>query len=523
MDYVKAILQLSECVPTVWTTDYHATGKKSASNRFRHFLRKGSQGGSAEFWTYITKLLEIMPRGIISAPPADASPEQDESDASSLPVLEALREGVTHKDELRTSSISAWNAYLSACEIVMSTKKTLVSPQFVKSTLFPLVHRYVRPSSGLSQWTVAGIQQHDVCARACIIAAHQSLEVFEQEWRLISSQVVEDFQCSLPEQSKDYIKSQDLIATEAERWYRLQAVLVNGPASASVGQTIKQVVTSEVVAAISLLKSRNGKPYGSAAVLLTTLKMIPEVILGDGQAKDALIAFADHDIPRLMISPSAQRLIQLLDLMGSLVDVGQVCSNCLRSVEDSSESPAKQVALKALLSSPSLGKLGLLSLTANKNIGRAIDHAVREDDNQSWALLMAAMDNPSAPKSLTEDVLEVLTSKLLVEDGGQASLHGLELIAKQNKASIRNFAAQPEGSDLMSKLLFISDVPTTDVAQQAKRLISAVEGTLAVDADIAQTPRPLVKVIQKEFETAGPESLSYVILSDPCTLLRLII
>lgn len=510
LDYIKAVLRLSEDLPTIWTTDYHATGKKSASNRLRQFLRKGSQGGSAEFWTYITRLLRVMPKEVILARPLDGSPEQDNdnNDASSLPVLEALREGVTHKDELRTSSTSAWNAYLSACDLAMSSGEEFASPHFARSSLFPLVHSYVRPSSGLSQWAVTGNEQQEVCASACQIAIRHSRISFEEEWLLVSSKIIEDFQTSLPESSKDYTRSQDLVVAEAARWYRLQADLVSRSASTLIQPTIKHVTTLEVVAAISVLKARNGKPYGSAAVLQTALELIPSLVLSEAQAKNALVAFATQEIPRLVMSPSAPQLIRLLDLMEGLMDVFRVYKSCMQSLEQSSESPAKYAALKELVSSPGLAKAGLLSITANKSLSHAIDQAVREDDDRSWNLLLAAIGNTFAPKTLIDDVLTVLMNGLSAEPAGRPSLRGLELIAKQDKALIRDFVLQPKGANLMSKLLFISDAPEIDMSQQVKQLTLDIEGALAITGDINRTSQPLLKVIQSEFDTAGPESLS---------------
>lgn len=516
LDYVKAIVRLSEDLPTVWTVDYSGTGKKSASNRFRRFLQKGSQGGSTEFWTYITRLMNVMPREIVLSHPLDASPEQDSSrvESPSLPVLEALREGATNKEELRTSSVSAWNAYLSACEIVMSNGESLTGPHFVRSSLFPLVHEFVCPSSGLSQWRVAGTRRQDVCSRACNIAMRSSLEGFEEQLLSLSSKVVEDFQTSLPEQSKDYNKSQDSISAEVGRWYRLLADLASKPASTAIIPTIKRIVVLEIVAAISVLKARNGKPYSSAGLLQMAVESLPDIVLTEARVQEALITFCNQDIPRLIMSPSAQSLIRLLNLMESSVDLVPAYKSCMQTVEQSPEFPAKYVAFKALLSSPGGVKAGLLSTETNKSLSRVIDQAVTEDNDQSWALLIAAMGNASVPKSLTDNILTTLMNGLSMEDSGRASLHGLELIADQDKTSIKDFAVRPEGSHLMSKLLFMSDATDPDVSRQAKRLTSDIEGALSSTGDITQTTRSLVKVIQTEFDIAGPESLSYVVHLD---------
>ena len=118
------------------------------------------------------------------------------------------------------------------------------------------------------------------------------------------------------------------------------------------------------------------------------------------------------------------------------------------------------------------------------------------------------MGNEAAPKDLTDDVLTILTESLSIETNSQASLSGLEMTTKQNRSAIRDFAAQSKGSSLMSKLLFLSDAPDLATSQKAKYLMTEIEDALSTTGNMAQTARPLFRAIQREFEVAGPESLS---------------
>ena len=510
LDYIKAIVRLSENLPTVWTSDYKGTGKKSAHNRLLQFLRKGSQGGPAEYWIYVSQLLKLVPSDTMFNRSYGSQSERapNEYDVLSLPVLEALQAGVNNKDEPRANSAPAWTAFLSVCEITISTEKDLDKPRFLRSYLLPFMCQYVRPSPDRSQWTVAGFQQQDNCAKACRIVLHGDRELFEREWHIISSKIVEDFQTSLPEQSKDYTKSQDSIAAEAMRWYRMQAALVEGLRPESIIPIISRDLVQEIAAAISVLKARNGKPYGSAAALQTALRSMPKLIFSDGQMKDALIDFVDKDIPRLITSPSATYLIRLLDLMEGSMDTHSVYLNCLQNVDEASESAARQTAIRTLLSSTGFAKAGLLSLTANKSLAQAIDHALKAKDNSGWSLLAAALSNAAAPKGLTDDVLTVLAEGLSIESNCRASLYGLELTTKQDRTAIRDFVAQSKGSNLVSKLLFLSDSSDIATSQRAKNLLTEIEEALSTTGNVAQTTRPIFKAIQREFETAGPDSLS---------------
>ncbi len=512
LDFVKAILRLSEIIPTTWTTSYQGTGEKSASHRLLYFIRRGSQGGSITFWSYIVPLLKSIPDEVVFTSSIESSSENgpESTDPQVLPVLEALRAGVSSKDEPQSNAASAWNSYLDFCDFLTS-KTSHIQSQFVQRYLFPIIYQFIRPSPELLQWAVAGPQQQMTCAKACDIAFRSNPEISSDEWNILSSKLVEDFQTSLPEQSKDYTKSQDSIAAEALRWYRLQASLIGGLPSESFTRTVRQQWVQEITAAISILITRKGKPYGVAAALHILVQTMAQPVLKEISAKNALLGFSDNNIPQLMMSPSATYLVRLLDAMEDHVDVRSAYMRCIESIENSSEYSAAKTAMKPLLSSPGVAKSGSLSTVVKKILAQATDDVLLENAQHDSSLLMAALQNPFAPKEVTDDILSVLTKGLSIENTTHASLCMLDFTTKHNRTAISDFTAHSEGSELIAKLLFLSERPDTDISQQAKQITREIQDVLEITGNVAQNTQPLFNAIQKNFRTAGVESLTSVI------------
>ena len=509
LDFVKALVRLSEALPTVWTSDYQGVGKKSSCNRLRHFLRKGSQGGPITFWTYITLLLKLIPDEVIFGHSEDTTmePKGSNSDPDIMPIVEALRAGVTSKEEPQSNATSAWNSYLDICQF-FSSKNDQSRSNFVQKYLFPLVHQFVRPSTESSQWTIAGPQPHTTCAKACDISFSVGPEISHEEWQNLSSKLIEDFQISSPEQSKGYVKSQDSIGDAASRWYSLQATVLKGSPSEPFLRTVRQQLSQEIATAISVLATRNGKPYGVATALHMLVNTVPQVILKEVSAEDDLLNFAEKNIPQLMTSPSAIPLIQLLDDMEDFLELHFAYLNCIESIESSLENSAGQTAMMTLLSSPGIAKAGLLSITTNKTLARAIDEALKEKIDLNWKFLMASLENPSAPKELTDEILSTLTKGLSIENSTQASLGGLLSTAQHNRTMLRDFAAHEKGSDLIAKLLFVSEELDAATSQQAKDIIKEIESAPKTTGTTVQNTRPLLNAIQQNFRIAGEESLT---------------
>jgi len=505
-DYAKAISILSVELPDVWTVHYTGSGKKSAQSRLCHFLKRGSQGGPAEFWSHILTLLRVLPTTILVDAPAANNGSNDDSRSYSS-VLSALHEGLNSKDEARTNQGVAWYTYLEASELVsLKLSEGTDKNRFYRVSVLPIVAQYIRPSLEQSRWVVAGPQQKSICFSACLQALRGAPQEFEEEWHSLSAKIIEDIKRSLPEQSKEYSKSQEFVAAETDRWYRLQASLLENDAAKLLYPILQKSTPTELVSALSVLKARNGKPYGAAIAVDNLIRQVSDVIMGDSTTKDALVDFMNNTVPDILLSSSAKYLIQMLGLLEDKINVSQGYGKCMQALTEAPESTAKLIAMQSFIASPRLATNQALSSV----VMGSLSQAVKNDNEASWNPVMAAVSNPVVPKDLIDDIFATLTESLSISTQSPVALHGLGMAVKQNEDTVRDFALSLKGSSLLSKLLLLSDSSDETTSQRAKSLSKSVERTIAVNGGNDRAAKSMIEIIHKGFTNASADSLSYV-------------
>lgn len=504
-DFVKVVSFLSIELPDVWTIHYKGSGKTSAHNRLCYFLKKGSQGGPPDFWTQISSLITSLPLSVLLN--AEGNNHTDDSDAekrSHSEVLNALHEGLSSKDEPRSNHSSGWKCYLDTFEHVeASLPQSANHTQFYKDCVFPLVIQYIRPSPDLSRWTVLGIRQQEICLRACNIALLKYPHALGEQWQELSGKIVEDLRTSLPEQSKEHAKSQDFLSAETERWYHLQGTLLGGPTSEFLRPMVEQIIPSEVESIVSILKARHGKPYGAAAALESCLKWTTEIAMSNQTIKKTLLQFVKNDIPSLVLSPSAKHLIHILGLLEDEDDVSHAYEKSIQNLTNSPESPSKANALQTFISSQRLANHNSLSTI----VFNSLRHALENDDEASWTLVIAAVVNPAASRNVTDEILATMVDCVPSSEENSGGLHGLELVAKQKHSVIKDFALSEKGPKLLSTLLVLSECGDPTVSRRAKDLSTLVEQAMAASGNAGQLTKPLLEMISSSIGNAASDSL----------------
>ena len=505
-DYSKAVAMLSAEMPSVWTPDYHGAGKKSARSRLCYFLRKGSQGGPSEYWKCIEDLVKCLPADILVHGPTEGTEGESSKDSLSYKqVLAALHDGICNKDEPRINSVAAWKAYLTTSKVVIGyLQDSHQRTQLLKSLVLPLLVQYVRPSSATSLWTVAGPHQQEVCLQASLQILSENEALFHEEWRALSARITEDIKTSLSEQSKDYVTSQDSLASESKRWYGLKSALLKTTTSTQLKDVLAATLDLELQTAISILKTRNGKPYGAAVVLNSAIELLSEFLPASDAIKAELYAFANNDIPNLILSPSAKYLIQCMSLLQPICDVGEGFAQCAKSVAKAPEFAQKMTALRALLSSPGIVSNELLTSMAKQTLQQAL----RENDANIWDVVVAAVDNPDTPRELTYDMLATMTECLLIDAERLACLHGFEILLKRNPELMREYSFTAQGSPLVARLLYLADGPDVIITQKAQGLNRIIQSDLLAGQNGKQALGSVLGLITRSFEEVNAESLS---------------
>ena len=507
-DFAKSLVLLSTDLPDVWTTSYPGSGKKSAANRLCNFLRKGSQGGPPEFWSQIEQLLPNLPQSILVIPAEQESDKKVDSEKDSpTPVLRALRDGLNNKDEPRTNRFAAWHAYLTASDLALSFfTDSIRRHHILRSSIWPILAQYIRPSSENARWAITGAKGQQICVRACNQAMLRDADYFREEWNALSNTITEDLKISLPEQAKDYVKSQDSLSAEADRWYCLQAALLGSNGQNIVRPIFKNTVPSEIHSTMSVLQSRVGKPYGVAAALEISIQKLPEIVLSNEDCKVKVLEFVNETLPTLLLSPSAKYLIRILNYLDGSCDISPSYDKCMQMLAEAPESESKSIALQSFISSPRLAVTDSLSAL----VIASLNQAMRDDDLMNWNLVMAAVSNPVAPKSLTDEVLVNMTEGLSINSTIGTGLHGLDMTIKQDSHKVAEFAQSPKGSSLLSKLLLLADSPDDGTANRAKNTSATIEQALEARGGASQTFNSLIDIVKQGLDVAEGGSLSYV-------------
>ena len=507
-DFAKVLVLLSIEIPDVWTTFYPGSGKRSAANRLCQFLKKGSQGGSLDFWSQIETLLPNLPSSIFARTTDGESDRKADGEKDTLtPVLSALHEGLNNKNESNGNKFAAWSAYLTASEITLSSFPDAATRRRILTTsVLPILAQYIRPSSDNSRWAVTGTSGQVVCVRACNQAILRDTGSFEQEWNALSNTIIEDLKTSLPEQAKEYVRSQESLSAEANRWYSLQAALLKGNGREITSPVFRNTVPSEINSIVSVLQARIGKPYGVAAALETSIKEIPEIVLGDEGCKTELLRFAEESLPNLLLSPSAKHLVGILNYLDGPCDISRSYNKCMQILTEAPDSASKSIALQRFVSSPCLATTDSLSAM----VVASLEQAMTNDDLTSWKVVMAAISNSVAPKSLTDKLLADMTEGLSLDSKRTKGLQGLEMTIKHVSGKVTEFAQSPKGSSLISKLLLIAESSDDGVAQRARYTSTMIERGLEAQGGVGQTTNSLIEIIKTGLDVTKANSLSYV-------------
>ena len=506
-DYVTTLVRLTTRFPKIWTEFYHESGKKSAHRRLCQYIRKGSQGASPEFWNQITSLLELLPSNIIH-PEREPDPACGEGELKSFPVLKALQDGIIRNGELRMGSIEAWRAYIHLVELLRSSLASQEARnQLWHSSLIPIIGQYVRPSSENVEWSLGISEGENVCVLAVEMVWCHAPDALEEVWRDLSSSIVRDLQTSHPEQSKDYRKSQDSIALEIHRWYSLEGTVLRRGLSKNIEHLFDDTAITELRAAIDILKNRNGKPYSAASVLDSAIHFLPEATLFQERTKGILLDFCHRDLPHLLLSPSSSYIVRFLSGLSTFSDTQEIYEDSVKILVQAPNSDTKHEVLRNLISLPLFGKPSISTKLLNV-VQESLQHILegRQDD---WTLVEEAIDNPTAPDELKNNLLVMMTKSLSIERQAEAGLRGLEVVLKRNRRTMQSFNATSKGADLLSKLLFLTESSNGRVEKHALSLYTALQAISSQD-DVSQTRKSLVKILKRGLDTADSTSLSYV-------------
>ncbi|KAL5348396.1 hypothetical protein ACLOAV_006879 [Pseudogymnoascus australis] len=504
--FTHALGKLTATFPTVWTTSYK--GKKPPLSRLRRFLEKGSQLGPADYWKALNSLLAHLPSGVL---PTDITGATD--------FLKSLGDGISIRDEPRLNIPTAWICYVNT---VRQLQKQLTDPkeqnQLLVATVYPLFEHFIRPTPEGTRWatsnsTAALAKAFHLCAAS---EARQSDAPLSQEWNRLAETVITGIQTSLPEQSKDFEKSQTSVASEAHRWFKLQAEICKySGADRADAELYKHILTEASASIISrsleVLSARNGKPFGAAGAVEGALRLAPDVVLGSASSEEAITSFLKTELSKLVTSPSAPYLIASLKLLCTFPGQEAVClaiwESTIRGLINVPTSKQQAVAAEALIS------FGFIREAAQKNndvqefLFSSTSRYLQNGESEWRRVFEAAIKFNCFNNDKEAQVLDTITDSLDTENPGFLNaVDALEYVVAHRPQLLEERGTRH--ITVMTKLLELGESGHPSVVSKVGTLRSAI-GNIGTSGGLPhEKGSPIVSIIQENLESVGPRSLS---------------
>lgn len=460
-DYAQTLHLLTRSSPTIWTDAYN--GKKTAISRLRQCVKNGSYSGSASFWDALSNVFRNLPGQVL---PASYDEIAD--------LLKAARDGVAKREE-RLNATSSWPAYFTLVDIAAQPLSDGECRTLLEAFALPPVRQYVCPSEENAQWSVSGAKAAFTVSRVSLV--RRIGPVLEKQWEGLADQLIELAKTSQPEQSKDFDISQRQVGAAGERWANLQREHFNDDTGVdSVAAIFLKVNTKISKELIDLLKTRNAKPYGAAAVIEHQLRACAPHLLSHEEFKAILVDFFVHDLPSHIHSPSQNYLVRCMYALTSVSEFSEAFQKTLEAILESNESDSLKIqALHALFPSGTpqmpLGlaqtSLPLQSFLTALSAG-SFDAAATD-------LLSKLLQVGVLAHETSDEVLSNLTKRLSLSGPVvQTSLDAFEKIVATNQQTLKDFMAgsTASGELLLSSVLRLEQSPDDATAEKAATLSS---------------------------------------------------
>jgi E3 ubiquitin-protein ligase listerin len=492
LEYVRAVTKLTQSSPDIWTS---SNEKKSPLTRLGGFVAKGSQGSPPKFWEQLDDLLSLLPAELLSVENASA-------------LLTSLKSGVTHREEPRTNTSPAWKCYIDTAQRLLKNLPPEQQLTFGRDHLFPLFEQFLFLVSGNTRSIPVGPNAMSVLVEAYVAVAGAEpplVSAFAEEWDKLARVLRANISASLPEVSQEFRASQDKIAEESRRWFGLVGHLHGKLQSLekSVPDHTATPSAGLISHSISLLATRNLKPFGAASLLEYALSTSPH-LFGDEKWQEIfnfLYTTAQEDANKAIESPSSKYIFSCIRLLGSFNredEYTKLWNSWLGAVLALDTGAARDDAIASLISHQKGGELSRGSDKLQETIVSQI-LATATSTEPNWDLLEAViaydilskdailsiakalLSHVSKPQSKSENILKAL--ELLVQ--------GFPDLFKQN---VDLHAA------LIAQLLSLTEIQEQSVSYQAAKVRALLDGQS--DGQV-----PMAGVIHANLDRANANSL----------------
>ena len=501
LDYLDSILTLTQDHHTVWTDHY--CGKKPPLSRLMHFLQKGSQGAGTQYWRSVAQLFDIVPKSVLLG---NRQQTQD--------TLQAFLEGIKGRHESRSNAGAAFSAYLHCASLMCQSLEPSDRAAILADLIFPLLDRYV--ASIPKDHTLQMPSEFASSLLPKIVSIVGIPNLVEDALPRWADQLVKDIGKSLPELSKDYKQSQQDLT---ERGTRL-ALLISSTLSSSETLRKTGLECSSIIIESCLLtcKARNGKPYSAAQIIVIFVKA-PGLATHESDIWESLDDFATNDIQKLILSPSSEALIELMETSFARQPFQLALSRSIKKLlEDTSLTfvlRAKTLRKLLAISSPK-GDLEQLKPLLRHFFKRMLSETLRGSDSESPAAaepkdVAEFLGSLSLDAQQSEDVLELLTEALSISNDAERLEHALQTLQQVLRVVPSLFQSGlyvDRVHQLLSKVLLLTEASDERILSLANAVNETLNLLHVTDEPSSEPTLGSVHVVHMNLGTASIDSVS---------------
>ncbi|KAF2967544.1 hypothetical protein GQX73_g6050 [Xylaria multiplex] len=499
-DYMDALIKLTAKYPTIWTTEYRS--KKSPLSRLKILLESGSQGSPPQFWTKLTRLIEILPSDIL---PKDAD--------GAIEILKSMRKGLTNRDEPRANAVEAWSSYLSlARHFLQTVSSSEARLKLCQDAIFPLTKHYLFPSSETSVW--ASGNQSQILIKAYTSTTTLPFEdlvgATKEEWCRLKDELKDHIRNSLPEASKDHQKSQKSIAEEGGRWFSLTGKILDAHEKTVAGDRpipdIPGRLSLELLGeSLKLLRTRNWKPFGVALIVKSAIELARPLFKTASATKDILEELEGYLVKGredFLKSSSAPYILSSITLLGEIPQqqsgFERIWKSSISVVMECLDTTEAISALSKLISSRQAASIALQNPDLQTEIIRRCLMCAVGNIESSWDLFSNTFTFGVLSDSASSRLAKELTNRIINSSGepNEGVIRGLQIIAESKLELLTQ--DKETHMVLMTSLLSLSEKGRSPKAVALQTLLeNPSSGTSNTHI-----------LIQQNINSASPTSLS---------------
>ncbi|TKA55497.1 hypothetical protein B0A55_13038 [Friedmanniomyces simplex] len=328
--------------------------------------------------------------------------------------------------------------------------------------------------------------------------------LLEHEWPKYAKQLLELAKTSQPQQSKDFDKSQLQVAAAGERWAALQRELYAEDLPETFEATFHATDVNIAEECAALLKTREGKPYGAAAILEELIRTCGLRLLKDVDFRTTIQHLLDADDLAWLSWPSRQHLIRCLYAVSSEAFFSDLFNGVLAKAVDHVGSNEASCRLLRDLFPRNAPADAVSAARESAPLQDFVYDATQPglNDVQSAMLLQLHAVGVLTEKTSEKGFSKLIASLAEAEDS-QRLAHTLQFFATMDDAALQNLATKPAGDQLLSNLLRLEQHENETVAQKA----AVISSRLSASPGDASAKRNFSIVLQN-LEEVSSKSLS---------------